>query len=217
MLKIGVLLGDDIGLKHNDAVAITADFHDLVGLHDAGPEAAGKEMKLNQARFALIPLAQSRRAAVAEARTFNERAIDLLKSHLGRRWNPNWLAAGFVRASLALPRDPFALLLQLREYLRANPGQEVESIGVTAARADALATAIGASTVAEAHAVAARTAARKARDAAFKKLYKRMVGLHAELKQLLASDDMRWRTFGFARPSDRRRPQAVPDRGGRSG
>ena len=36
-----------------------------------------------------------------------------------------------------------------------------------------------------------------------------MAGLRNELDQVLDSDDMRWRTFGFARPIDRRIPKAV--------
>jgi hypothetical protein len=148
---------------------------------------------------------------VVAGRKFNERAIDHLKSYLGRRWNVQWHAAGFTSGSLALPRDPLPLLLELRAYFSLNAEQEVASTGVTAAQADALAAAINQTIYDELMAGAARGEARKARDAAFKRLRERLVGLRAELLQLLDSDDMRWRTFGFARPIDRRSPKPVSD------
>jgi len=148
---------------------------------------------------------------VAAGRKFNERAIDHLKSYLGRRWNVRWHGASFTSGSLALPKDPLSLLLELRAYLSLNPEQEVASTGVTAAQADALAAAINQTIYDELMAGAARGEARKARDAAFKRLRERLVGLRAELLQLLDSDDMRWRTFGFARPIDRRKPKPVSD------
>jgi hypothetical protein len=95
--------------------------------------------------------------------------------------------------------------------LSLNPEQEVASTGVTAAQADTLATAISQTIQDELMAGVARGEARKARDAAFKRLRERLVGLRAELLQLLDSDDMRWRTFGFARPIDRRSPKPVSE------
>jgi hypothetical protein len=40
-------------------------------------------------------------------------------------------------------------------------------------------------------------------------LRKRIVGLRGELEQILEPGDIRWRTFGFARPVDRRMPKPV--------
>jgi hypothetical protein len=98
-----------------------------------------------------------------------------------------------------------------------NAEQEVASIGVTAAEADTLAAAITQATLDESNAAAARSEARKARDAAFVKLRARLVGLRAELLQLLDSDDSLWRVFGFARPIDRRTPKPVSEVTARAG
>jgi hypothetical protein len=202
---------EEVGLKQNRASVIATEFYDLVGEPNTDAATAGKEAMLNQARHAELKAAQIRREAVAAGRKFNERAIDHLKAHLGRRWNPRWQGAGFTRGSLALPKDPFSLLLELRAYFSLNAEEEVASTGVTAARADELAAAISKAIMDELMAAAARGEARKARDAAFRKLRERLVGLRAELLQLLEADDMRWRTFGFARPIDRRKPKPVSE------
>ncbi|HET6408302.1 MAG TPA: hypothetical protein VFG14_10520 [Chthoniobacteraceae bacterium] len=150
-------------------------------------------------------------------RKFNERAIDSLKAHLGRRWNPLWVGAGFTRGSLELPRDPLTLLLELREYLRHRPEHEIASIRLTAEEADLLSAAILQAVYLESKARAARAVARRARDAAFIKLRARLVGLRAELLQLLTPDDSAWRKFGFARPSDRRSPKPISEVSVRAG
>jgi hypothetical protein len=200
-----------VGLKLNRAEAITADRDDLVGVPGSDPSAAGKEGRLNLARVVVLEAEEARRKAVEAGRRFNERAIDHLKSHLGRRWNVNWTAAGFTRGSLALPKNPFSLLLKLRAYFVLNPQHEVASTKVTAEEADALTKDISDTILAEGNAKATRKEARKARDAAFTKLRARLVALRAELAQLLARDDMRWRAFGFARPADRRSPKPVSE------
>jgi hypothetical protein len=202
---------DEVDLKQNRAAAIAGDYHDLVGLPGSDPANAGKQGELNQRRIAEIEAGDARRDAIEAGRKFNERAIDHLKSHFGRRWNPRWQSAGFNRGSLALPKNPMSLLLELRDYFKLNPEHEVAAIGVTAAQADGLAAAIAQAGLDESMAAEARSKARKARDAAFMQLRTRLVGLRAELQQLLDSDDPRWRLFGFARPIDRRTPQPVDD------
>ena len=202
---------EEVGLKLNRASAIAANLYDLVGRLDTDSATAGKQGELDQKRLAELVARELRRKAVAAGCKFNERAIDHLKSYLGRRWNPQWQAAGFISGSLALPKNPLSLLLELRAYLSLNPEHEVASTGVTAAQADTLVAGINQAIYEEATAAAARGQARKARDAAFKQLRDRLVGLRAELLQLLDSDDMRWRSFGFARPIDRRSPKPVTE------
>jgi hypothetical protein len=119
------------------------------------------------------------------------------------------VAAGFTSGSLQLPRDPKSLLLEFRAYFALNTAHESASNGVTAAQANTLALAIDAAFLAEAQANTARDAAVEARDASFNRLRSRIVGLRGELEQILEPDDMRWRTFGFARPIDRRIPKLV--------
>src|SRR5262245_45860913 len=76
-------------VTHNDAAAVATDLYDLVGQPGAGLS-AGKQGQLNLKRDAYNASIASRRDAIADARRFNGDAIDLLKRHLGRTWNPRW-------------------------------------------------------------------------------------------------------------------------------
>lgn len=100
-------------------------------------------------------------------------------------------------------------MLKIRAYFGAHPGQEVIGSGLTAANANIVATAITQAAYAEGQAETQRDEAARERDESFDRLRGRLVGLRAELEQLMDPDDMRWRTFGFARPVDRRIPKAV--------
>jgi hypothetical protein len=202
-------LADDLVIKQNDPDAVTTDYYDYVGAPGTDPATAGKRGQLNQKRLALIAAQAIRRNAIQAGRDYNARALDHLKGYLGRTWNPNWTAVGFTGGSLRLPHDPKPLLLKFRAYFSLNAAHELPANNVTAAQANTLALAIEAALLAEGAAVQARDLATKARDESFERLRDRVVGLRKELEQLLQPDDMRWRTFGFARPIDRRIPKVV--------
>jgi len=202
-------LAAEVPLKQNNAPAITADLYDFVGQPGTDPATSGRQGAFNQRRIAVTAAATARRAAVQAARDFNARAVNHLKTFLGRRWNPLWQSVGFTNGSIALPYDPMPLLLKLRPHLIANPAHELAAENLTAAEANALAVALTAAVNAETVAVAARDAARGARDLSAGKLRTRLVGLRSELEQLLSDDDYRWRRFGFTRPIDRRTPAVV--------
>jgi hypothetical protein len=202
-------LAAELHIKQNDGPAIAAARYDLVGAPGTDPATAGKQGQLNQKRLAFLAAQTARQNAVAAGREYNERAIDTLKGYLGRRWNPRWQAAGFTGGSLAQPRDPLPMLLQFRAYFSANAAHENAANNVTAARANTLALDIEQKVNAEAVASVARDDARTARDESLAILRGRVVGLRGELEQLLESDDLRWRQFGFARPVDRRIPKGV--------
>jgi hypothetical protein len=202
-------LAVDLDLKQNTAASVSADHYDFVGAPGTDPATAGKRGLLNQKRQALQAAQAARRNAINAGRSFNERAVDHLKGYLGRTWNNRWVATGFTRGSLRLPYDPKSLLLVFRAYFALNTAHESPSNGVTAAQANTLAAAIDAALLAEAQANTARDVAVEARDASFDHLRSRIVGLRHELEQILEPDDIRWRTFGFARPIDRRVPKTV--------
>jgi hypothetical protein len=204
-------LGAELDLQTNDALAVSTDQYDYVGAPGTDPATAGKRGQLNQKRQAVQAAQAARRNAINAARSYNERALDHLKSYLGRSWNNRWVAAGFTGGSLQLPYNPKSLLLEFRAYFALNAAHESPSNGATAAQANTLALAIDAAVLAEAQAVIARDAAAEARDVSFARLRKRIVGLRGELGQVLEPDDMRWRAFGFARPIDRRIPKAVTE------
>ena len=198
-----------LNIKQNDPIAFTTDYYDYVGAPGTDPATAGKRGQLNQKRQALIAAQATRRNALQAGRDFNARALDHLKGFLGRRWNTRWVAAGFTGGSLELPHNPVSLLLEFRAYFAMNTPHELAVNGVTAAQANTLALAIEAALLTEGVATQARDLATKARDESFERLRDRLVGLRNELEQLIEPDDMRWRTFGFARPIDRRIPKVV--------
>lgn len=198
-----------LNIKQNTPTAFTTDYYDFVGEPGTDPLTAGKRGQLNQMRQGLITARATRRNAIQAGRDFNARALDHLKGFLGRTWNPRWVAAGFTGGSLRLPYDPMSLLLEFRAYFAVNTPQELLTNAVTAAQANTLATAINTAVLAEGTATQARDLATKARDESFERLRARVIGLRKELDQLMEPDDMRWRTFGFARPIDRRMPKAV--------
>jgi hypothetical protein len=202
-------LGAELNLQTNDAPVVSADHYDFVGAPGTDPATAGKRGQLNQKRQAVQAAQAARRNAIDAARKYNEHALDHLKSYLGRSWNNRWVAAGFTNGSLRLPYDPRSLLLEFRAYFALNAAHESPSNGVTSAQANILALAIDAAVLAESRANTARNAAVEARDASMARLRKRIVGLRGELEQVLEPDDIRWRTFGFARPIDRRIPKVV--------
>jgi hypothetical protein len=199
----------ELEIKQNTSTVIAASLYDFVGMPGTDPATAGKQGAFNLSRIAVTNAAEARRVAIQQGREFNAKAVNHLKTYLGRRWNPLWQSVGFTNGSIALPRDPMPLLLKLRPHLIANPTQELPSEEITAAKANALILAINAAFNNESTAVATRDNARIARDEAAAKLRSRLVGLRGELEQLLADGDYRWRRFGFSRPIDRHLPAAI--------
>lgn len=207
----GVLaLAVELNLKQNDPLAFALDLYDLVGEPGADPETAGRQGALNISRRVFLAAQTARRLAFDAGRAFNARAVDHLKGYFGRRWNPLWQTAGFTGGSLIQPYQPLTRMLEFRAYFAANPAHESAGLNLTAAEANRLIVNLGAARDAEAAADIARSDAARDRDEAAARLRTRVVGLRAELDQLMDSDDLRWRRFGFARPIDRRIPKPVP-------
>jgi hypothetical protein len=201
-------IGLTIDIQQNTATKTSADLYDLTGEPGAGPD-AGKQGQLNEKRAAVTAAEAVRRTAIANGLKFCADGIDALKSHLGRRWNPQWQAVGFSQGTLRLPRHPLALLLQLRNYFRTHAAHEIPAKEITAARADALATAVQQAEHNLDLAKSARKIANEARDEAVHTLASRLRGLRTELDQLLDDDEARWIEFGFSRPIDGRTPAPV--------
>ena len=200
--------GPSAGVLHNPASRIAANLFDLTG-DPATPALPGKQAQLDAQLLALKTSQAALDAVRQAARNFCHLGLGVLKPRLGHRWNSDWLAAGFTVPSLAVPRVPLHLLLELRTYLRANPGQEAASLGFTAAQAQAHVEAIQSATTVRNTAKGARWTVKAARDAAFRQLRRRLSDLRAELAQLLAPSDDRWNAFGFRRPADGRQPARV--------
>ena len=202
-------LGITLGVAQNTATRIASDYHDFVGIPGSTTE-LGKRGVLNDKRDAEKAARAARHAAVTAGHAFCVACIDHLKPHLGRTWNAAWTAAGFTSGSLKVSRyHPLSVLLDLREYLRANPAREIAGESFTAAQADTLATALESAEKALDSAVTARKLAAEQRDASVRRIYRRLGGLREELDRLLDPTDARWHEFGFARPVDRQRPEPV--------
>jgi hypothetical protein len=205
-LALGVILT----IAQNTAPRILADRIDLVGEAGATPTIRGKEAEWQLKREALKTAQATRRATKKEARGFWSDAVDVLKVHLGRTWNPAWEAAGFTKGTLSTGKgDPAPMLLRIRAYLRDHAAHENAPLNITAAEADVQ---IAALQTAEQGVDAATVASKQAaadRKASVKRLTKRLSGLREELDQLLAPDDLRWYEFGFSRPIDVRMPEDV--------
>jgi hypothetical protein len=196
--------------RQNTAAKIGTEIVDLTGPVGAPPTPpTGKIGILNDARQQSTDAQAALRAVIEAGRQLAMQSIDVLRPILGRRWNSRWNAAGFSSGSLAVPRDPYRLLIDLREYFRRNSAHEVPAVGVTAAALDAQIVAIDAARRDVDRAQAAKTAALDARNDAQLALQRRLSALRYELGSLLAGDDSRWYEFGFRRPIDGRIPAMV--------
>jgi hypothetical protein len=202
-------LGVTLSLAQNTATKIQTDYHDYVGVPGSTTE-LGKRGALDQKRAVVKAARATRHAALAAGREFCVDGIGYLKPHLGRVWNAAWMTAGFTQGTLAVPRtSPLSMLLQFREYLRANPAREIASQSFTAAQADTLAAATEAAEAALDAAITARRQAAQQSNAAVRQIRRRLGGLREELDRLLEPDDMRWHEFGFSRPIDSKMPEPV--------
>jgi hypothetical protein len=199
-----------LGIVQNTAAKVGAEIVDLTGPAGAPPTPpTGKIGILNDARQQSIAAQAALRAVIAAGRTLVMQSIDVLRPILGRQWNSRWTAAGFSSGTLAVPRDPYRMLIDLREYFRRNSAHEVPAVGVTAALLDAQIEAIDDARRDADSAQSAKAAATDARNEAQKTLQKRLSSLRYELGSLLADDDARWYEFGFRRPIDGRIPTMV--------
>jgi hypothetical protein len=151
--------------------------------------------------------------ADSNAKGFIVTGRDALKPTLGTAWSLAWEGVGFAHGSLGLPEttgERQELVRTFGEYLAAHATLENAPLGVTAARAQVLFTALDNARAAVRAALADTTQKRAARDIAVEALRAQMRGLIAELTQLLSPDDGRWATFGLNPPAAPNRPD-VPD------
>jgi hypothetical protein len=202
-------LGVTLDIAQNTAARIQTDRFDLVG-ESGSMTNPGKQAALNSKRSALTVARAARQIARAAGRKFCAIGVDLLKPQLGRRWNPAWLAAGFSRFSISTGQgNPLPMLIEFRNYLRDNPARANIAEGFTEPNADARIAAIESTEHGVNAAISARKLAAQERDAAVKKLRRRMTALREELALILSDTDARWLEFGFSRPADSQAPEPV--------
>lgn len=203
-------IGTTVGLAQNTALHLSGDYQGLMGNPLATPPTIGTQGEYNKARGALTDAQKERVLAIQDGRALCTKAIDSLKAHLGRQWNPRWAAAGFGGFTLWVKdTEVAAKLAELRIYYQNNPTREITSEGLTAVACGAANAAIVAAAHARNAATNAFQAARDARDASFRQLKDRLSALQEELGHLLSDDDSRWAEFGFTRPIDGPIPNRV--------
>jgi hypothetical protein len=200
--------GAVVGLQHNTAATLAEALYDYTG-DPATPAVRGKQALLTAQLLLIKTTSSAAEVALKAGRDYCRTGMGILKPILGQRWNGAWIAAGFSAGSLAVPRMPLSMLLQFRSYLETNPARESATIGFTAAQAQARVAAIQAAVQARETAKGARWSVKAARDASFRTLRQSLIGLRAELAQLLSPEDDRWYAFGFQRPADGHKPAPV--------
>jgi hypothetical protein len=188
--------GAAIGLLQNTEAPIRADLLDARTKEDAFQ--AGKTAKL------LLTATQSTADSQVKAHLGKARLV--LSTFLGNTWSEAWAATGFPNQSTAVPTtilERLSVLPSLQSYLLANPTQENAPLGVTAAAAGTLFTSLSNAVSAVNDGITAQVQRRNLRDAAETKLRRRLVGLIAELDQLLTDPlDPLWYAFGLVPPGE---------------
>ncbi len=153
-------------------------------------------------RAALVGLSTARKGAFDAAWEFCYTTRDVLTFYFGREFDNAWLAAGWLD-SLAIPQqfdEVYALVNRLVNFLALNPAKETPALGVTAANAQALATAMLSANTAYLDGEVSAMTKRNLRDEKTVAARKRLSGLCKELSQRLDDLDPRWRWFGFNLP-----------------
>ena len=110
---------------------------------------------------------------------------------------------GLHGGSLEVPAHPQPLLLQLRAFYGKNPAREVKSVNGIDCTAAACQTASDAIVAAETASNQSNTDAGNAQaalQAGIDAGRARLIGLEAELGQLMEDNDTRWLAFGFDMP-----------------
>ncbi|MBV9008752.1 MAG: hypothetical protein JO354_06225 [Verrucomicrobia bacterium] len=160
--------------------------------------------EFNAARSNTLAASQSFRGAMRDLGSWLQETRNVLAARFGSRWSTMWAQAGFIDSSTQVPartQEQLGLALSLVGFFTANPGFEVESMGVTAAQATALRDS--AMNAQQALATAAVTQKQKgdADTAASDALISGMRTVIKVVGELLGADDPRWLAFGLNMPA----------------
>lgn len=190
-----------IGLLQNTETAIRADASGLQTAQTAHLAAQAAKTTLYAAQ----------RSADSNARAFIGMASNVLGNYLGSQWSGTWAETGFPNQSTAVPAtigERQALLASLQTYFTNHAAHANAPLNITAAQAGTLFTTLSDARSAVNNGLADTGQKRGVRNAAQKKLTKRLAGLIAELDQLLEGDDPRWLAFGLHIPDAAVTPEA---------
>ncbi|MBI5685418.1 MAG: fibronectin type III domain-containing protein [Verrucomicrobia bacterium] len=192
--------GAAIGIQQNTQDAIRADWK----AHDDASSA------YLSARVDALNATKTLNAACADGRKWLLMARDVFKTVFGKKPGKVWRGVGWPEHTTAVPRDDGKLAIIIEssgKYLADHPELEAPSLGLTAARAEALAKALRAARSNRNHKKAERMRTKQERAAAEKKLRRRMRGVIGELGQLLDPQAGHWKSFGLKQPG---KPDSPP-------
>ena len=209
-----------IGIKQNTAAAVRADLMKIEG-DPAAP--AGSDAQ--KGSFALYELckqitAQKEQAMIQESDgpvlAFLTAAQGCLEQLYGKRFNPDWSAAGWPGGSTAIPRphdQRLTLCSSLRAYLAANPAHEHPAVApyipFTAAEALARHTALSTARAQMNTAASDQEACQDVLEADEKALRRRFSGTVSECRQLLPADSALYEALGLNIPANPTPPEPV--------
>jgi len=193
-----------IGILQNTEAKVRAD---LLAARTA-------ETNYGNAQAAKKALTDTQTVADSNAKAFIGITRDVLAVTLGGQWSQVWVPTGFPNQSLAIPSkmgDRQALLAALQAYLTANPTKENAPLGVTAAQAGTLFTALSNARSAVNAGLVESGQKKALRDTAELALRTRLRGTIDELDQLLEDLDPRWYAFGLVPPGLSDQPDQPAD------
>ena len=192
-----------LGITQNTHAKVRADLDALIAAHAAFKADEGAQ----------VPAYAALRTADSNAKGFISKALSLLRITLGNQWTDAWAPTGLPDNAVAVPRTQdgrYTALTGLKNYFTANPTKESAPLGITAAIATTLHTALS---DARNDASAAKAAAKDTnmaltqKKAAFQERYRKTID---EIDGLLTDDAPEWYDFGLNRPDDPKTP-GIPD------
>lgn len=192
--------GAAIGIQQNTEVVIRADWKALNDTSRA----------YITARVDALDATKALNTASTDGRKWLLMARDVLKTFLGKKPGKVWKVFGWSDRTTAVPRkdgDLAYIVEAVGKHLAENPEREAPSLGLTAARAEALTKALLTARSARNQKKSERMKAKQERAAAEKKLRRRMRGVIGELGQLLDPCSGHWKVFGLKQPG---KPDSPP-------
>lgn len=170
------------------------------------------ESAFQQGKTAKLALTTAQTVADSNAKSFLAKARLVLTTFLGNLWSEAWAETGFPNQSTAVPAtivERQSLLASLQLYFAEHTAQQNSPLGVTAAAAGTLFTALSNARSAVNAGITDQAQRKIVRDNAEKALRARLTGLIGELGQLLPGDDPLWYAFGLVPPDSDDAPDQV--------
>ncbi|MFN0074915.1 MAG: fibronectin type III domain-containing protein [Prosthecobacter sp.] len=192
----------EIGLKQNTAAAMQA----------AWDAARAAQTEVGRVKTERAQRRKNLRDRDREGEVVIGRCRLRLTAVFGTGFNTQWGAAGFTDRSTMVPEvfaKRLSLLSSLARYFELKPEHESMDMGATAMICEATFEALSAARSAVNFNKSALRTAVLAKNAALKKLRKRMRSLIRELWILLPADDARWLRFGLKLPARLPMPEPV--------